>query len=390
MKELVIHDRLEKEGFSKLPKFVVEPNNPDADMVVFVTGCKMLEFKEGINHLTKTKFIYPYSNKKYIANSSAAAAIELLDKGIRTVVHVDKSDVELVTSLLKMHPNSNRAYIVSGNLGSIEFIKNFYDKICLLIDEKPISKIFLLPYNSFASNAPHPFTPFGVDDMSVISEILDKRVGLFYFMTLLAYDLLLNKGQEEMRIATLTSLAAKRASSHLLTDTLHKAISNVFLETIAFEMPHYTGKKVYVIEIAPGIVDTGLYDSEKTREYVFNEAKMDGFPFGREVVIDGIENFPMMSAFDVAKIAIRYLITDENADINVGLDESLKQYLTAGRDYKSLEKSIRESLHLTGSSIKLNKLLPSYVYTPNSEYGMLPQLKIGYTPVMLCPLGQLF
>ncbi len=390
MRAQVIQDRLEGEGFNELPKFKIEPNKPNADMVVFVTGCCMSEFKEGINHLTKTKYIYPYSNKKYIVNSSASAAIGLLDKGIRTILHVKESDVELITSLLKTHPKGNCAHVICGELNSIEFVKNFYGKICFLSGERPIAKIFLLPYNSFASNVKHPFTPFGTDDATLISEILEARVRLFYFITLIAYDLLLNKGQNEMRIATLTALASKRASSHLLTDTLHKVISNVFLETIAYEMPYYTNKKVYIIEIAPGIVDTGLYDSEKTREYVFKEAELDGFPFDGKVNVGNVESFPMMSALDVAEIAIRYLIVDENSDINAGLDESLKQYLTAGRDLQKLKNLIKESICYSDSSIKINKLLPTYVYTPNSEYGRLPQLKAGYTPVMICPLGQLF
>lgn len=390
MKDSAIQRRLEAEGFGTLPNFKVEPKNPKAEMVVFISGCSMMEFKEGKNHLTKTKYIYPYSDKKYIVNSSAAAAICLLERGIRVVIHSKESDVDLMKLLLGKHPKSDRAHVISGNLGSTQFIKNFYEEMSLISNRTPISKVFLLPYNSFSSAVRDPFMPFGSDDVSLISQVMEARTRLFYFMNLVAYDLLLNKGQEEMRIVALTALNAKRASAHLLTDTLHKAISNVFLETAAYEIPHYTGKKVYVVEIAPGIVDTGIYDEQRTREYVLKESELDGFPFGKKVNANDINTLPMMSALDVAEIAVRYLMVDEDSDINDGLDARLKRYLSAGRSQNELKELIMKSIYQSESSIRLDKLLPSYVYTPNSEYGRLPWLKTGYIPVMLCPEGQFF
>jgi hypothetical protein len=69
-------------------------------------------------------------------------------------------------------------------------------------------------------------------------------------MAMICYDLLLNRGQENLRLICPTALASKRPSAHLFTDTIHKAVSNVLLETLGYELPYYTGKDCSVVDVA--------------------------------------------------------------------------------------------------------------------------------------------
>ncbi len=228
------------------------------------------------------------------------------------------------------------------------------------------------------------------DSPHTAAALAQKRIHFLFNMSMAGYDLLVNKGQNELRFICPTALATKRPSSHLFTDTVHKAISNVLLVTLGYEMPFYTGKQVSVVEIAPGIVDTGMYDRLSVREYTAQEGVLDGFPMDGAVDVKNAHTWPMLSIEHLAQVVQAYLVADMGDDIAHQVDPRALGLTLAGRKKNALLRNFKESLGVEGDKIVLKKNLPEYCYTANTVWNGFPKMRTGYIPVMLTPAGQYF
>jgi hypothetical protein len=287
-----------------------------------------------------------------------------------------------------MHPAAHLARFLRGDIYSFSFIEKLYGMVKEISTEGPISRLDLCLYDSYASGLEKPFIPMFEDSAETASGLAQKRIHFLFNMGMVGYDLLLNKNQNEFRLICPTALATKRPSSHLFTDTIHKAISNVALVTLGYEMPYYTGKRTHIVEIAPGIVDTGMYDNRSVRKYTAEEARIDGFPMG--VDFANVDTWPMLSIEYVAQVMCAYVIAKADENIYELVDPSVIKLTLAGRSRDDFFKKFRESIRVAGGKLSVEKKLPEYCYAPGTVWNGLPKLRSGYLPIMLTPPGQYF
>lgn len=382
-KEKYIKDELNKKGFNKLPSFIFS-DSTNAVPLVLLTNCCIYPFTNS-HRRTSTKTYYSPTGQEHLLNVTASAAIKLIERGRRVIVHLPAGVEDRVEELFLMHPANNLISFIRGDIYSFSFVENLYSLLKTLTKNESISKLDMCPYDSYASGLEKPFLPMFEDSPVEIKKMATKRIDFLFNLSLVAYDLLINRGQKDFRLVCPTALATQRPSTHLFTDTLHKSISNVLLQTLGYEMPYYTQKPVSIIEVAPGIVDTGLYDTKSVRDYTAAEAEIDGFPMKKKNT-DDIRDWPMISISDLAEIVVAYLVSENNPLVN----PKLNKLTLAGRGKKELFNKMRETINFSGSTVCINKLLPEYCYTPGTVWGGFPKIKNGYVPVMLTPPGQLF
>lgn len=386
-KQEYVRKELEKKGFEELPHFSF---NPNGKRLVFLSNCCIYPFTDK-NIDTPTKTYYAPTGKSHLLNVTASVAIRLVGAGVPVIIHLPSGVESRVRELFGLHQNSDLMHFVTGDLYDESFANVLYEKIQSITKETSVSGLDLCLYDSYASGLEKPFLPMFEDLPQNAIVLAEKRIRFLYSMAMICYDLLLNRGQENLRLICPTALASKRPSAHLFTDTIHKAVSNVLLETLGYELPYYTGKDCSVVDVAPGIVDSGIYDFELTRKYTMEEAVLDGFPMDQKVSASRIENFPMMSVAHLSEIIFAYLTYQKKDSClnHVVSKESLKLTL-AGRDKSDLFDVLKNSFAQENGQMVLKKQLPEYCYVPGAVWGGLPPLKNGYIPVMLTPPGQYF
>ena len=226
------------------------------------------------------------------------------------------------------------------------------------------------------------------DSAETASALADKRINFLFNMGMIGYDLLLNKGQDEFRLVCPTALATKRPSSHLFTDTIHKAISNVALVTLGYEMPYYTGKQIRIVEIAPGIVDSGMYDDQSVREYTSQEAEIDGFPMTADFI--DMNTWPMLSVEHIAQVMCAYLTAKAGDNVEKIVDPAVINLTLAGREKDIFFETLRKSINFKNEKLTIERKLPEYCYVSGTTWNGLPKMRSGYLPIMLTPKGQYF
>ncbi len=381
-----VRDELANKGFSKLPQFQLSPDAPDATRVVFLTNCCIYPVKPDVHAATKTKTYYAQTGREHLVNVTAAVALKLAERGVRTIVHLPPDVGDRIKNLFLLHPAAQLFTFVEGDVGSFEFLHLLYDVIRGLVQERPVAAIDFCLYDSYASGLKKPFLPMFEDSPEVAMELAGKRIAFMYNMSLVGYDLLANKGQAAFRLVCPTALAAKRASAHLFTDTIHKAVSHVALVTLGYEMPHYTGKPVSIVEVAPGIVDSGMYDDQSVREYTAEEARLDGFP----LAAGSVHDWPMLSVEHLAQTVGAYLVAAEGDDVEVLVDSEVVGLTLGGRSQDELFGALAASFEVKDGKAMIHKKLPDYCYTAGTMWNGLPRLRTGYVPVMLTPVGQCF
>ncbi|GEM_PF-6874074 len=383
-----VRSELQKKGFGDLPNINIRSNDPKATPVVFLTNCCIYPQKEEYV-ATPTKTYYQYAKTPHLFNVTGAVATRLIEKNIRIIMHVPSDAADRIIALYQAHPKSHLIHFIQGDIYSKEFLHTLYGAIGKVSADKPISRVDLCLYDSYASGLEKPFIPMFEENPATISQLADRRTHFLFNMAMMGYDLLVNRNQREFRLVCPTALATKRPSSHLFADAIHKVISNALLITLGYEMPYYTGEKVYIIEVAPGIVDTGLYDSQSIRDYTIQEAEMDGFPM-RNNPHKNIHRFPMLSIGDLAEVTTAYLTAKKSEHIMRNVRPEIADLTLAGRKRKELASLFKKAITSRGGIISVNRVLPEYCYTPRTIWGALPDLKSGYIPVMLTPQGQYF
>lgn len=391
-----VRNALSRLGFDSLPPLVLQPTNPAATPVTLVTGVSFATFDARKHIDTPTKCYYAPTGRRHLVNTSGAVALTLLEQDKRVLLHVSAQDYEKTIELLALHPKAALVSIITGDLPSIELVTSAYETMIEASRAAPISRVDFVLYESYAAGIEHPFVPLFEDSPEFAGRVTSRRISAFHNLFMVGYDLLINRDQEELRVIGLTALAGRRASGNLSTDTLHKVVSSALLETQAYEASYYTEKPVFVVEIAPGMVDTGTYDPQHVREAVIEEAVIDGFPFPTSLDAADPMNWPMLNVRDLAEVAGFYLGADPEMPPATDLVERHRSITTAGRSAEELRELFEESRHgsdtastKTGSLTRARRI-PSYGYTAGTTWDGIQQLRRGYTPVMLTPIGQLF
>lgn len=386
-----IRSALGKRGFDSLPHFTVTPDAPGAEPVVLITGGAITTVKPGKHIDTPTKYYYEPTGNEHLVNTSAAVALSLADRNIRSILQVKQEQLEETRRLLDLHPRGDKITLVSGDMASLDFISSVYEAASKLSGSLPISRMDIVLYESYAAGLEKPFIPMFEDSPDFAGEVTSRRIAAFHNMFMAGYDLLVARDQTELRIIGLTALASKRASANLSTDTLHKVASSALLETFAYEASYYAEKPVYVVEIAPGMVDSGPYDSSDVRQAVYEEAEMDGFPFSEGVTPGDPQSWPLMSVKALGEISAAYLLSKEGEKLDDKVVADNRHLTSAGRTSEEFKAELLQSISESDDGeLTLARGLPSFAFAPGVTWNGFSPLRRGYLPIMLTPRGQYF
>lgn len=350
--------------------------------ITLFTNCCIYDTPAGHNE-SDTKSYYKPTGRKHLVNITARAALLLTEKGARVIVHLPEGVGNRVRELFSLHPNASAITFIEGDLASLSFVGELYSALREIARKQPVGQLSICLYDSFAAGRKKPFAPMIEESLEDVTRCAVTRLAVFTTLSDLSHDLLLNKGLLELRLVVPTALAARRASAHLFTDTVHKVLSTTALRTLAYELSHYTGKNAVIVELMPGIVDTGMYDDQEVIRTVQEEAALDGFPFAYPN-----ETLPMLSPDEIAEVIVLYLSTSVGKKPKA--DSRLENLTTAGRSQMEVAQLLQKSFSQEGPSLWVEKLLPDYCYVPEATWGTFPPLRYGYIPIPLTPKGQLF
>lgn len=383
-KRQYVQRELTKKGFHNLPRLELDPAGTP---VCILTNCCIYEFDETLYARTATKTYYAPTGQSHLLNVSAATALKLMERGQRVIMHVPAEVRERMETLLALHPQAELCQIVTGDMYKQSVLEIFYEAVVAAQAKSPVSRVDFCLYDSYASGLTRPFLPMFEDDPATAGQLAASRINFLFYASMMAYDLLTRCGQKELRFVCPTALATKRPSAHLFTDTVHKAVSNVLLHTLGYEFPYYCEKPARIVEVAPGIVDTGLYDEAQVRDMTYEESLIDGFPLAHGSSLD---EFPMLSVDTLADVCLAYLCADSSNQLSGFLAADVSELLRAGRSQREFEEAMRRLAVSEGERVTVSRDLPEYCYMPGSVWGELPPIRPGYTPVFLTPVGQRF
>lgn len=361
---------------------------PDGAPVCILTNCCIYPFDETRHARTATKTYYEPTGERHMLNVTAAAAIKLMERGQRVIMHVPEEIRVRMEELIALHPRAALCRLVTGDIYKRSILEVLYGAVTNMADTELVSRIDFCLYDSYASGLSRPFLPMFEDDPATAGRLAAERTNFLFYFSMMAYDLLTRCGQAELRFVCPTALAAKRPSSHLFTDTIHKAVSNVLLRTLGYELPYYCDKPARIVEVAPGIVDSGLYDELSVREATHEESVMDGFPLMHGPL--DVHAFPMLCIDVLAEVCVAYLIADTDKQLATFVSEEVRDVTRAGRSHEELRATFEQLTVSQGDGIIISQELPEYCYMPGTVWGGLPPIHCGYTSVMLTPPGQYF
>lgn len=388
--EAAIRARLSELGFDHYAKIKLQPKEKKAVPLAFVTGVNAEQFDPEKHTLTDTKAIVEAGNGRYMLNQSAAlVAVMLAQTNDEIVMQVKPEAVDRIKRIFATLPGYERLHIIPVATDSKSLTEKFYQAAAGISEQRPIARVDLVLYESFAAGLEQPFRPIYAEDPANVAQAVAKRAAFYQQMCMIAYDLLCPGGQDSLRILSLTALAARRVGGNLLADAAHKQISTNYIETLAnevgFQLPT---KKIHCVEIAPGIVDNGIYDSKPAREATVERAMINGFPFrDSAAAVKDIKNLPKLSPFDIAKIGVQYLTHAEGEEFHDKLPLHLQELSQAGRERDELKAVVHQE---KDGSLTVSRELPSWALTPGTTIGRFAPLKKGYQFVPVCPKGQFF
>ncbi len=354
--------------------------DPAGQPVALVTGCSVTKFDGSKMTRTATKAFFPGHNE-YLCNVSLPIALRLADQGRRVIIQCASSaQADIIIRLINTLPCRENISVLQADLGNIDWLQNL--EICLS-HLAPVSRVDFVLYESYTADADRPFLPTWEENAEVLAAAINRRVKFFQNISAFSYDLIIRRGQQELRVLGLTALASFRPAAYLFADAAHKAVSSTFLQTWAREAGHYVDAPVGIVELCPGIVDTGLYDPPHVRQVAWDKAERGNASFGDTVLTGDLNTWPMISPWQIADIAGWYLRAEWGHHPYQELDPKIRQLLSAGRDPQEVKTKVRQA---AGGHVSPE--LPLYAYYPGYPWGCMPPLKPGYAPVFITPRGQ--
>lgn len=389
-----IQDFLDQSGLPQNSPLSFHPEQPDATPVYLLTGASFMLHDEKIHGDSPEHALYEArtDSKSYSMNNTATLLEQLMNDGQHVLVHSGNPD--LVKELINGHPNAKNIAVIGGDLAEPKILKEIYGALEKISEDQPISTIKMALYQSFAQNNGDPFKPMHKESIEEVERAASKRLRFVYNMAAMGYDFVVNRNLEDLRIASLSALAANRASYGLLADASDKFMNELAWHTFHLEANISTGKPVTIYQVNPGITSAcAVYGRDSVKQTVRRESIADGFPLD-DKVLKGQKPLPEISTRDVAWVVQSLLSTPYGQDPNKDMPEGINNLLYGGFTRKELKKRFKKAVKQTknGVAVDPDKLLPEHILRTGTEYGSLPKkLKAGeYKRISLSPPGQKF
>ncbi len=257
-------------------------------------------------HGGKTCELINIDGVSYKINIGAATAKLLAKRGAKIcMVSRNEQALSHIKEYICRETNCNPENVFYRNVGLTDE-KSVTEFIASLDKARPIWLVHSigLGAQAYTINGDNPYLPFTKIPPDVV--VKEFEVPVKSLLLLVKYLEPIFKQQEETRIVVITSMSGIRpymcGYSHASAKAgIHHAVRSLCLE---FSSRY---KSVYVTEILPGIVDTGLYDSEEVIKSVQEIGETFGF-FGDKKYT--VENFPLMPPSSVAEAVTLALESD--------------------------------------------------------------------------------
>lgn len=273
------------------------------DSLVIVTGAGYKEAKK-IFHGSNSNDIIEIDGKNFKLNIGAAVARHLIELGAKVCI-VSNTEEKLIN--LKNHicekTNCDDKDITyysidltdSNNVS--EFIKN-------LGREKQIWLVHCVGLGAQVYNVKNdnPYLSFNTISSDLVAKEFDVPVNSLLLM-MKNLEPLFNK-QSETRIVVVTSMSGIRPTIYGYSHSAAKAGIHHAVRSLSLELS-LNYKSVYMTEILPGIVDTGLYDSDEVIEAVQKISASFGFFGDKSPSPDKIPVMPPSSVAEAIGMALK-------------------------------------------------------------------------------------
>lgn len=384
---------LKRAKIDECPAFTIEPDAIDGDPVFIVTGIGFTPYTAE-THGTEPTHAFYNGKKDYVMNNTAAVLQRLMDDGHRVIAHV-KGDTDLAGKLIADHPNGEKVRVVGGDLTEPEVLHDIYGAMAGFSAEQPVNNVRMVLYQSFAQGNGSPFNPIHIEKPEEVERACSRRIRFIYNMAAMGYDMLMNKGLDDLRIVSLSALAAQRATYGLLADAADKFMNELTWRTFFLESNISTGKPVSIYQVNPGITTAcDIYRNPQSRTLIKRESLADGFPMDAHIFADEAAPLPQLSANDVAWVADTLVRTPDGADPNENMPAQIKDLLYGGFTPEELRTRFHHAIAMKDGATEINpeQVFPEHIITPGVKYGALPDKveKGTYKRISLTPQGQRF
>lgn len=278
------------------------------DILVIVTGTGYKEVKR-IFHNGKTCDLIEIKTKKYKLNVGAAIAKVLAETGAK-VCMISRTEEKLcnlkhyICAKTVCKPNDITYQVL--DLLNKQLVEEFVKKLDKGLTVWLVHSVGL-GAQAYKLKNDNPYLPFNETSPDLPTKEFDTVVKSLLIMV---QNLLpIFKKQEETRIVVVSSMSGIRPYMYGYSHASAKAGIHHAVRSLALELS-YLYKSIYVTEILPGIVNTGLYDSESVIKAVGDIGESFGF-FGEKRYNE--KNFPLIPPSAVAESVL--LALQSNAHI---------------------------------------------------------------------------
>jgi len=199
--------------------------------------------------------------------------------------------------------NSNNIFYRSVDLLDEKSVSAF---VASLPEDRPIWVVHSIGLGSqvYSINGDNPYLPFEKTPADVVVKEFEVPVkSLLLLVQSLEHTF---QKQEETRVVVVTSMSGIRPYMYGYSHASAKAGIHHAVRSLSLELSRRY-KSVYVSEILPGIVDTGLYDSKEVIKSVQEIGETFGFS-GEKKYTE--ESFPLMPPSSVAEAIVLALQSD--------------------------------------------------------------------------------
>lgn len=273
--------------------------NKFKNILVIVTGVGYRKAKRIFDHGNTTELL-PINGIDYKINIGTATAKLLSEKGAQVcLVARNKQALSHIKEYIHKETNCKPENIFYKSVDLLDnvSVKKF---ISSLKSERPIWLVHSVGLGSqaYAINGDNPYLPFTKLSSDVVVREFEVPVKSLLLMIQNLEPII--KQQKETRIAVVTSMSGIRPYMYGYSHASAKAGVHNAVRSLSLELS-YKYKSVYLTEILPGIVDTGLYDSEEVIKSVQEIGETFGFSGKKKY---NANNFPLMPPSSVAEAVV--------------------------------------------------------------------------------------
>lgn len=278
------------------------------DVLVIVTGAGYKEAKR-VFHGGETCELIEINGAKYKINVGAAAAKAIAQAGAKIcMVSRTKEKLHNLKKYICNETGCSRDNILycATDLLDEQSVKDF---VSLLEKRRPIWIVHSigLGAQAYRIKDDNPYLPVTQTPPELPTKEFETVVKSLLLLTQNLIPIF--KEQKETRMVVVSSMSGIRPYMYGYSHASAKAGIHHAVRSLALEL-NYFYECVYVTEILPGIVDTGLYDSEEVIKSVGDIGETFGF-YGDKRYSE--ENFPLTPPSAVADAIV--LALQSNAHI---------------------------------------------------------------------------